>query len=454
MLERPDGSYSPLSDSWSGSSLRNLFQDPADAADPGVQERLQENANTMSKMQELRTRMDNLNLKKQQSVSGRRAARPPSARKRFEKHASQTSLNLPPIKRTESIVAADWSGTGDPAPLQTNSALQQSNRIYRRQTKRDSLPTVRPPKHIIELSDNPGAGSGRADRSSRTPGPRQYSNYQPRLPSNNKKLISLDAAELKNDRNSFSPTQLGNSGLGRRAKRHEKSSSANDNDIFSRKPANESVNIPPFLSSSLNASQSRKSTSQMENSLSNSHSSIKLESSNPAMHPTESRVVPYLQLGESPAAAPPDSAGRAAGRLAALERRLVTSRRGRLSRPVVSPGRSTTGPPTILASPKGHSSENPRSARLRPSFPTRPLSGGPRAGRGRRAGPARNRCAGLDCRRKLNITNSFSCRCAGQFCALHRHPESHSCSYDYKTEGRKLLEQNNPLVTLPKLPKI
>lgn len=46
------------------------------------------------------------------------------------------------------------------------------------------------------------------------------------------------------------------------------------------------------------------------------------------------------------------------------------------------------------------------------------------------------------------------CRCGGTFCAQHRYAETHSCTYDYKEEGRKQIEQDNPVVTAPKLPKI
>ena len=45
-------------------------------------------------------------------------------------------------------------------------------------------------------------------------------------------------------------------------------------------------------------------------------------------------------------------------------------------------------------------------------------------------------------------------RCGLTFCAMHRYAEEHNCSYDYKTEGRELLTQTNPVVTAPKLPKI
>ena len=57
-------------------------------------------------------------------------------------------------------------------------------------------------------------------------------------------------------------------------------------------------------------------------------------------------------------------------------------------------------------------------------------------------------------RKKLNITNGFPCRCQRVFCAKHRHPELHACTFDYKEEGRRLLEKANPVVTFPKLPKI
>lgn len=65
---------------------------------------------------------------------------------------------------------------------------------------------------------------------------------------------------------------------------------------------------------------------------------------------------------------------------------------------------------------------------------------------------ARTRCA--LCNKRLNITTVHSCRCGGIFCAQHRYSEVHGCQYDYKTEGRKILEQANPLVAAPKLPKI
>lgn len=58
------------------------------------------------------------------------------------------------------------------------------------------------------------------------------------------------------------------------------------------------------------------------------------------------------------------------------------------------------------------------------------------------------------CRKKTSLATSFQCRCGGNFCSWHRNAESHSCSFDYRSEGRRLIAQTNPLVTAEKLPKI
>ena len=99
----------------------------------------------------------------------------------------------------------------------------------------------------------------------------------------------------------------------------------------------------------------------------------------------------------------------------------------------------------------------------------------------------RNRC--LECGKKMGLATTYSCRCVlkflfcppiiaftthckqtnththtssvvslhrcgGLFCAIHRYAETHSCTFDYKTEGRQMIARNNPVVTAPKLPKI
>ena len=45
------------------------------------------------------------------------------------------------------------------------------------------------------------------------------------------------------------------------------------------------------------------------------------------------------------------------------------------------------------------------------------------------------------CNKKLGI-NPFVCKCEQNFCGLHRHPESHKCTYNFKEEGLKKLYKN------------
>ncbi|XP_070494323.1 serine-rich adhesin for platelets-like isoform X2 [Chironomus tepperi] len=58
------------------------------------------------------------------------------------------------------------------------------------------------------------------------------------------------------------------------------------------------------------------------------------------------------------------------------------------------------------------------------------------------------------CNKKLGIIMVMKCHCNQYFCSAHRYKEVHNCSYDYKENGRKQLERENPLVCTQKLPKI
>ena len=53
----------------------------------------------------------------------------------------------------------------------------------------------------------------------------------------------------------------------------------------------------------------------------------------------------------------------------------------------------------------------------------------------------------------LSLTG-FECRCGHLFCAMHRYADKHSCTFDYKTAGRKELEVKNPKVVAAKVQKI
>lgn len=57
------------------------------------------------------------------------------------------------------------------------------------------------------------------------------------------------------------------------------------------------------------------------------------------------------------------------------------------------------------------------------------------------------------CERRLG-TLQFPCKCGGRYCAKHRVPEDHACTYDHRTVGVKRLADSNPLVVAEKVRKL
>ena len=43
------------------------------------------------------------------------------------------------------------------------------------------------------------------------------------------------------------------------------------------------------------------------------------------------------------------------------------------------------------------------------------------------------RCKKTDCKKKLQLTD-YPCKCGYIYCALHRLPEQHECSFNFKKE--------------------
>ncbi|CAL8110937.1 unnamed protein product [Orchesella dallaii] len=58
------------------------------------------------------------------------------------------------------------------------------------------------------------------------------------------------------------------------------------------------------------------------------------------------------------------------------------------------------------------------------------------------------------CRKKLGIACRYQCRCGLTFCSVHRYPEAHECTFDYKTEGRNKIREENPVIVAPKIQNI
>ena len=63
------------------------------------------------------------------------------------------------------------------------------------------------------------------------------------------------------------------------------------------------------------------------------------------------------------------------------------------------------------------------------------------------------RCNHPDCRKKIKLTDT-KCRCELLFCPIHRLPEYHNCNINYKTEGKKILENKLIKVDHQKIIKI
>nr|XP_009631764.1 putative zinc finger A20 and AN1 domain-containing stress-associated protein 8 [Nicotiana tomentosiformis] len=54
------------------------------------------------------------------------------------------------------------------------------------------------------------------------------------------------------------------------------------------------------------------------------------------------------------------------------------------------------------------------------------------------------------CKKKVGLVG-FSCKCGGIFCRIHRYPEEHACTFNFKSMGRALLAKENPLCKADKL---
>jgi hypothetical protein len=62
----------------------------------------------------------------------------------------------------------------------------------------------------------------------------------------------------------------------------------------------------------------------------------------------------------------------------------------------------------------------------------------------------KNRCNHSDCTKKLGLI-PFGCKCGGNFCANHRHIDTHDCTYDHKADYRRRLEETMPKVVADKI---
>lgn len=48
------------------------------------------------------------------------------------------------------------------------------------------------------------------------------------------------------------------------------------------------------------------------------------------------------------------------------------------------------------------------------------------------------RCSAESCKKKLALSD-MPCKCKSVYCSLHRMPESHACTFDFKEEHKENL---------------
>ncbi len=51
---------------------------------------------------------------------------------------------------------------------------------------------------------------------------------------------------------------------------------------------------------------------------------------------------------------------------------------------------------------------------------------------------AKKRCCATDCKMKLGLLG-FDCRCGQKFCATHRYPDTHQCTFDHRGAAKAVL---------------
>lgn len=60
----------------------------------------------------------------------------------------------------------------------------------------------------------------------------------------------------------------------------------------------------------------------------------------------------------------------------------------------------------------------------------------------------------LICKKKLILLDIPCSKCNICYCIKHRLPESHNCFFNFKKEGKILLQKNNPKIINEKIIKI
>ncbi|XP_075839168.1 AN1-type zinc finger protein 4 isoform X1 [Microtus pennsylvanicus] len=560
VVDRGDGTLTPLSESLSGGSVYNLYTDEDEEAEPSPSgQQIIENSITMNKMKLLKAKMENMNLskkpKKVVKVKPRPpvAPRPPSsstaaARHRLLRvlpHIGQSCLPSPGnayLPETSRNAAASCAAAQAPADRPVSSLR---NELLKEDDNWDintlSHPTgsirLLPQMTHIELENNKELADSVLHLGS--PLPRRTKHLPGNLPSNNEDNIVLfpppeeciSEELLLPEVGPFAPFAEGNGveessgieGIGKVTP--EFPLSKGDRGLrAAEKPLN---HVARVLSSDPvdNAVLNHREPSSHKNrllspllcaapvSLHNSlvkpqRQSKCLEAGNPSAPASQNalRELDIRTIADSSFSRTArfrgvkvDSPGKRSDVISKVEARDITEMANKASKEPVGCVNNNGFLASLARSASRDSLQNTRTGRLRSSGiglstnfqhfqdenirKSSPQSeptefflsargigmSGNNAAAGKRVGESTHHLPPVKaplqtkkkimkhcflCGKKTGLATSFECRCGNNFCASHRYAETHGCTYDYKSAGRRYLQEANPVVNAPKLPKI
>ncbi|KAL0275650.1 UNVERIFIED_CONTAM: hypothetical protein PYX00_003447 [Menopon gallinae] len=422
VVENEDGSFSPLSDSWNGRSIRNLFaeEDPEESA-----KRLQENSVTMGKVQELKERLESLSIQRKEKKSEDSA----------EGECSKPRASLEGDSKREN--SRNYSLVGYP-PSDLSSHSSSLKLIRRSEKDLEEQEPFRPRRRLLSCSKVSMAGLSKARKEAENiirmqklsvfvDSEANYGLKRPPLPeirrSEDDKKITQDEKLGKNlrektarsiaivkEENDVAPTA---------------SICSSQGSVLALASSDEvaaAIAFSPIsrdrVSTTVGRSRYKVSRYVLEND-----ERPKTTSGKPNER-RETKSEQYCSLVPGS-----ETSKRTGNILSTISNILPRTKEGT--------GEQAGQPPSITHYPSFRDEllKPVASQKLTPPLVKKRL-----------------RCS--QCKKKLNITNTYNCRCGELFCAVHRYSEVHNCVFDYKQEGRKLLQQMNPLIAASKLPKI
>uniref|UniRef100_T1ITF3 Adenosine kinase n=1 Tax=Strigamia maritima TaxID=126957 RepID=T1ITF3_STRMM len=500
VIDRGDGTLSPLTESISGSSMRALNEE--DTEDAAAQERVLENAVTLQKMHALRTKMDALNLKKKPKKLRNPTCNRPTSRPvtnhhvlavKPKIHSGSFSLNkhtrLPPVAATQtrdlessssSLDDLSESSVRSPLPLSKDSEIERGL-PKRRQIPGMSYATLEAfRRSMVQLQPNVASTSHAPEIEQSEPvitaittatGAKPKTVVVPRVNRTvsgkrkvlyaGRRLESLDPSEVQHTLAKIDPRiSIGRNPSGGSRGRRERllSSSVALPSRLELHPMEKLMEVRPNTSPekwdrSLSDVSVRSSLSSKDLCCDLLSRASRLTSQGRTLVAATSAVDKKKKSEvEEEEEASDDSELEASGGDCKREMELFKSMLSSSKDEANGVRRKLS-----LEEKKAVAHEISLKAtqlllRLSPSRATKLSSSAhklPPVNIPKKMDPIPARCQ--VCKKKIGLATTYTCRCGRNFCATHRYAETHDCTFDYKTEGRRLLEQANPLSVLPSI---